>query len=62
VGGTLAVLCGGKNNIKSMAFGVAVAKGAVESELNVPSNLSPTMVSDDAKTALLLMRTLDSLF
>lgn len=62
VGGTLAALCGGKDIIKSMAFGVAVAKRAVESELNVPSNLSPTMVSDDAKTALLLMRTIDSLF
>lgn len=56
VGGTLVALCGGKNIIKSMAFGVAVAKQAVESELNVPSHLSSTMVSDDAKTALFLMR------
>lgn len=62
VGGTLAALCVGKDIIESMAFGVAVAKRAVESELNVPSHLSLTMVSDDAKTVLSLMRTIDSSF
>ncbi|XP_059076745.1 pseudouridine kinase [Cryptomeria japonica] len=45
VGGTLAALCGGRDIIGSIAFGVAVAKWSVNSELNVPSNFSPKLVS-----------------
>ncbi|KAH9304894.1 hypothetical protein KI387_009298, partial [Taxus chinensis] len=45
VGGTLAALCGGTDIARSMAFGVAVAKCAVNSELNVPSHFSSKLVS-----------------
>lgn len=40
VAGALAALCMHRGLLASMAFGIAVARHAVQSELNVPSNLS----------------------
>eukprot|EP01018_Ginkgo_biloba_P006502 Gb_29184 [translate_table: standard] len=46
VGGALTAFCAGKDIVNSMAFGVAVAKLAVESELNVPFHFSPNLVAE----------------
>ncbi|KAL6865297.1 hypothetical protein ACP4OV_016448 [Aristida adscensionis] len=53
VGGVLSALCGGLDIIQSVAVGVAVAKASVESEANIPDNISAATVADDAKRILL---------
>ncbi|KAF8720003.1 hypothetical protein HU200_024774 [Digitaria exilis] len=45
VGGVLSALCGGLDIIQSVAVGVAVAKASVESEANIPDNISATSVA-----------------
>ncbi|KAL3538948.1 hypothetical protein ACH5RR_002314 [Cinchona calisaya] len=49
VGGTLASLCAGLDVMQSVAVGIAAAKGAVESESNVPAKYCLTDIADDAK-------------
>ncbi|KAJ4842479.1 hypothetical protein Tsubulata_001836 [Turnera subulata] len=49
VGGTLTALCSGLDVIQSVAFGIAVAKTAVEAEANVPAAFSLGAVADDAR-------------
>ncbi|KAL6619968.1 hypothetical protein ACP70R_035107 [Stipagrostis hirtigluma subsp. patula] len=53
VGGVLSALCGGMDIIRSVAVGVAIAKASVESEANIPDNISAASVADDAKRVLL---------
>uniref|UniRef100_A0A0A8Y7A1 Carbohydrate kinase PfkB domain-containing protein n=1 Tax=Arundo donax TaxID=35708 RepID=A0A0A8Y7A1_ARUDO len=53
VGGVLSALCGGLDIIRSVAVGVAIAKASVESEANIPDNISAASVADDAKRILL---------
>ncbi|CAL4900292.1 unnamed protein product [Urochloa decumbens] len=58
VGGVLSALCGGLDIIPSVAVGVAIAKASVESEANIPDDISPASVADDAKRVLLSAKTL----
>ncbi|XP_051134990.1 pseudouridine kinase isoform X2 [Andrographis paniculata] len=48
VGATIASYCAGLDIMQSVAVGIAAAKGAVESELNVPADYELTKISDDA--------------
>ncbi|CAL5094521.1 unnamed protein product [Urochloa decumbens] len=58
VGGVLSALCGGLDIIPSVAVGVAIAKASVESEANIPDDISAASVADDAKGVLLSAKTL----
>ncbi|CAL4907736.1 unnamed protein product [Urochloa decumbens] len=58
VGGVLSALCGGLDIIPSVAVGVAIAKASVESEANIPDDISSASVADDAKRVLLSAKTL----
>ncbi|TVT97430.1 hypothetical protein EJB05_57311 [Eragrostis curvula] len=53
LGGVLSALCGGLDIMPSVAVGVAVAKASVESEANIPDNISAASVADDARRILL---------
>ncbi|KAL6502531.1 hypothetical protein OROHE_024536 [Orobanche hederae] len=48
VGGAIASLCAGLDIMQSLAVGIAVAKGAVESEGNVPVEYELDRIADDA--------------
>ncbi|KAI5082149.1 hypothetical protein GOP47_0001892 [Adiantum capillus-veneris] len=52
VGGALAALCTHQSLHASMAFGIAVARRAIQSEQNVPSNLSEVPLKADVQTVL----------
>ncbi|CAN6328551.1 unnamed protein product [Urochloa humidicola] len=58
VGGILSALCGGLDIIMSVAVGVAIAKASVESEANIPDDISAASVAEDAKRVLLSAKTL----
>ncbi|KAL3638570.1 hypothetical protein CASFOL_017941 [Castilleja foliolosa] len=49
VGGTIAALCAGLDLMQSVAVGIAAAKGAVESERNVPGEYELSRIADDAR-------------
>ncbi|KAL0356738.1 UNVERIFIED_CONTAM: hypothetical protein Scaly_1359500 [Sesamum calycinum] len=48
VGGAVASICAGLDIMQSLAVGIASAKGAVETETNVPAEYDLTKISDDA--------------
>ncbi|KAH6819791.1 hypothetical protein C2S53_010174 [Perilla frutescens var. hirtella] len=48
VGGTIASTCAGLDIMQSVAVGMAAAKGAVETESNVPAEFELTKIADDA--------------
>ncbi|KAK4437789.1 putative sugar kinase YeiI [Sesamum alatum] len=48
VGGAVASICAGLDIMQSLAVGIAAAKGAVETETNVPAEYELTKISDDA--------------
>ncbi|XP_020551767.1 uncharacterized protein LOC105169905 isoform X1 [Sesamum indicum] len=48
VGGAVASICAGLDIMQSLAVGIASAKGAVETETNVPAEYELTKISDDA--------------
>ncbi|XP_073278976.1 pseudouridine kinase isoform X1 [Primulina huaijiensis] len=50
VGGTIASICSGLDIMQSVAVGIAAARGAVESESNVPAEYDLTKVADDARS------------
>ncbi|KZV17746.1 pentatricopeptide repeat-containing protein mitochondrial-like [Dorcoceras hygrometricum] len=50
VGGTIASLCSGLDIMQSVAVGIAAARGAVESESNVPAEYDLTKVAGDARS------------
>ncbi|KAI3448054.1 hypothetical protein Pfo_004719 [Paulownia fortunei] len=50
VGGTIASLCAGLDIMQSVAVGIAAAKGAVETESNVPAEYELARIADDAST------------
>jgi len=45
VGGVLSVLCAGFDIIQSVAIGVAIAKASVESETNIPDDISAANIA-----------------
>nr|APF31932.1 putative fructokinase 6 [Saccharum spontaneum] len=52
VGGVLSALFAGFDIIQSVAIGVATAKASVESEANVPDDISAANIADDAQSVL----------
>lgn len=52
VGGVLSALCAGFDIIQSVAVGVAIAKASVESEANIPDDISAASIADDAQSVL----------
>ncbi|KAL7125355.1 hypothetical protein ABFS83_14G111900 [Erythranthe nasuta] len=48
VGGTIASICSGLDVMQSVAVGIAAAKGAVETEKNVPEGYELARIADDA--------------
>ncbi|KAM7474970.1 hypothetical protein LguiB_022213 [Lonicera macranthoides] len=50
VGGALASICAGLDVLRSVAVGIAAAKGAVEAETNVPSEYSLAKIAEDARS------------
>ncbi|PWZ10579.1 hypothetical protein Zm00014a_042050 [Zea mays] len=52
VGGVLSALCAGFDIIRSVAVGVAIAKASVESEANIPDDISAASIADDAQSVL----------
>ena len=59
VGGILASICSGLDIMRSVAMGIAVAKAAVESEDNVPSEFSlRSVIGMDSNTCILSLTVL----
>ncbi|CAN6450602.1 unnamed protein product [Victoria cruziana] len=60
VGGVLASLCAGLDILKSTAVGIAAAKAAIMTDLNVPQEFFLTTVADDAKTTIIAAKEVSS--